>query len=212
MAEKGLLVILSGFSGAGKGTLVRELLRRYPEEYALSVSATTRHPRTGETDGKDYFFVTKERFEELIGSDGFIEYACYVGNYYGTPREYVEHQRELGKDVLLEIEIQGALKVKARRPETTLIFLTPPDAGTLVSRLTSRGTEEEAVIRSRLKRAVEESADMELYDYILINDDLDTCVRELHELIEKQRLRSAHQRDFIQRIQTELKEREEENQ
>ena len=116
MAEKGLLVILSGFSGAGKGTLVRELLRRYPEEYALSVSATTRHPRTGETDGKDYFFVTKERFEELIGSDGFIEYACYVGNYYGTPREYVEHQRELGKDVLLEIEIQGARKVKEAFP------------------------------------------------------------------------------------------------
>ena len=138
MTEKGLLVILSGFSGAGKGTLVRELLRRYPEEYALSVSATTRQPRAGETDGTDYFFVTKERFEELINSDGLIEYACYVGNYYGTPREYVERQRNLGKDVLLEIEIQGARKVKEAFPEAVLIFIAPPDAETLASRKPSR--------------------------------------------------------------------------
>ena len=157
MTEKGLLVILSGFSGAGKGTLVRELLRRYPEEYALSVSATTRRPRAGETDGKDYFFVTKERFEELISSDGLIEYACYVGNYYGTPREYVERQRELGKDVLLEIEIQGARKVKEAFPEAVLIFIAPPDAETLASRLSGRGTETPEQIEGRLRRAAEES-------------------------------------------------------
>ena len=124
MTEKGLLVILSGFSGAGKGTLVRELLRRYPEEYALSVSATTRQPRAGETDGTDYFFVTKERFEELISSDGLIEYASYVGNYYGTPREYVERQRTLGKDVLLEIEIQGAGSAGRRRRAAACRIMT----------------------------------------------------------------------------------------
>ena len=209
--RRGMLVIISGFSGAGKSTVTRRLLQDY-DNYALSISATTRSPRPGEQDGIEYFFKSEEEFVRMIEEDAFLEYAYYVDHAYGTPQAYVDEQLDAGKDVLLEIEIQGALKVKARRPETTLIFLTPPDAGTLVSRLTSRGTEEEAVIRSRLKRAVEESADMELYDYILINDDLDTCVRELHELIEKQRLRSAHQRDFIQRIQTELKEREEENQ
>ena len=209
--RRGMLVIISGFSGAGKSTVTRRLLQDY-DNYALSISATTRSPRPGEQEGVEYFFKSEEEFVRMIEEDAFLEYAYYVDHAYGTPQAYVDEQLDAGKDVLLEIEIQGALKVKARRPETTLIFLTPPDAGTLVSRLTSRGTEEEAVIRSRLKRAVEESADMELYDYILINDDLDTCVRELHELIEKQRLRSAHQRDFIQRIQTELKEREEENQ
>ena len=209
--RRGMLVIISGFSGAGKSTVTRRLLQDY-DNYALSISATTRSPRPGEQEGIEYFFKSEEEFVRMIEEDAFLEYAYYVDHAYGTPQAYVDEQLDAGKDVLLEIEIQGALKVKARRPETTLIFLTPPDAGTLVSRLTSRGTEEEAVIRSRLKRAVEESADMELYDYILINDDLDTCVRELHELIEKQRLRSAHQRDFIQRIQTELKEREEENQ
>ena len=204
MAEKGLLVILSGFSGAGKGTLVRELLRRYPEEYALSVSATTRHPRTGETDGKDYFFVTKERFEELIGSDGFIEYACYVGNYYGTPREYVEHQRELGKDVLLEIEIQGARKVKEAFPEAVLIFIAPPDAGTLAERLSGRGTETPEQIAGRLKRAAEESRCMQDYEYLLINDDLDSAVERLHNLISVQHCRMELNRLTAERLSAEL--------
>ena len=173
MTEKGLLVILSGFSGAGKGTLVRELLRRYPEEYALSVSATTRQPRAGETDGTDYFF----------------EYACYVGNYYGTPREYVEHQRNLGKDVLLEIEIQGARKVKEAFPEAVLIFIAPPDAETLASRLSGRGTETPEQIAGRLRRAAEESRCMQDYDYLLINDDLDKAVERLHDLISVQHCR-----------------------
>ena len=154
MTDKGLLVILSGFSGAGKGTLVRELLRRYPEEYALSVSATTRQPRAGETDGTDYFFVTKERFEELINSD-----------------------------------IQGARKVREAFPEAVLIFIAPPDAETLASRLSGRGTETPEQIAGRLRRAAEESRCMQDYDYLLINDDLDQAVERLHDLISVQHCR-----------------------
>ena len=204
MTEKGLLVILSGFSGAGKGTLVRELLRRYPEEYALSVSATTRQPRAGEKDGTDYFFVTKERFEELISSDGLIEYACYVGNYYGTPRDYVEHQRDLGKDVLLEIEIQGARKVKEAFPEAVLIFIAPPDAETLASRLSGRGTETPEQIAGRLRRAAEESRCMQDYDYLLINDDLDQAVERLHDLISVQHCRMELNSRTVEKLSSEL--------
>ena len=204
MTEKGLLVILSGFSGAGKGTLVRELLRRYPEEYALSVSATTRQPRAGEKNGTDYFFVTKEQFEELIRSDGLIEYACYVGNYYGTPREYVERQRDLGKDVLLEIEIQGARKVKEAFPEAVLIFIAPPDAQTLASRLSGRGTETPEQIAGRLRRAAEESRCMQDYDYLLINDDLDKAAERLHDLISVQHCRMELNSRTAERLSSDL--------
>ena len=138
--KRGLLVVVSGFSGAGKGTLIRELLRQYPN-YRLSVSATTRAPRAGEEDGKDYFFVSRERFEEMIAGHKLIEYASYVGNYYGTPRDYVEEMLAAGNDVILEIEIQGALKVKDIFPEAVFVFVAPPDAETLEQRLTGRGTE-----------------------------------------------------------------------
>ena len=141
MKNKGILTVISGFSGAGKGTLMKRLLERYPEEYALSVSVTTRQPRQGEVDGASYFFITKERFQEMIAGDELIEYACYVDNYYGTPKEYVEKKLAEGKNVLLEIELQGAMKVKAARPDTVLLFVTPPDADTLRERLIGRGTE-----------------------------------------------------------------------
>ncbi|MBQ7536132.1 MAG: guanylate kinase [Stomatobaculum sp.] len=204
MTEKGLLVVLSGFSGAGKGTLVKELLRRYPEEYALSVSATTRQPRAGETDGTDYFFVTKERFEELIRTNGLVEYACYVGNYYGTPREYVDRQRTLGKDVLLEIEIQGALKIRETYPEAILIFIAPPDADTLAARLSGRGTETSEQIAGRLHRAAEESRCMQDYDYLLINDDLDRTVERLHDLISVQHCRMELNRRTAEQLSADL--------
>ena len=156
MNQRGILIVVSGFSGAGKGTLMKELMKRYEETYALSVSATTRNPREGDVDGREYFFKTTEEFEKMIAKEELIEYARYVENYYGTPRTYVEQQLEAGKDVILEIEIQGALKVKERFPDTLLLFVTPPSAKELRRRLVGRGTETMEVIESRLARAVEE--------------------------------------------------------
>ena len=150
MKEKGILIVVSGFSGAGKGTIMKELLKKYEETYALSVSATTRTPRPGEQEGREYFFRSVEEFEKMIAKEELIEYAKYVDNYYGTPRTYVEEQLEAGKDVILEIEIQGALKVKEAFPETLLLFVTPPTAEELRSRLTGRGTESAEVIEGRI--------------------------------------------------------------
>ena len=152
MTRKGILIVVSGFSGAGKGTLMKELVRTY-ENYALSVSMTTRSPRPGEEEGKEYFFVSEEEFKEKLEQDGLIEYANYCGNYYGTPREYVERQLEKGKDVILEIEIQGALKIKEKFPTALLIFVMPPDAAELKKRLEGRGTESPEVIAQRICRA-----------------------------------------------------------
>lgn len=205
MGKKGILAVVSGFSGAGKGTLMKALLGRYPKQYALSISATTRKPREGEQHGREYFFVSADAFEGMIQEDALIEYACYVGNYYGTPRSYVEEQMEAGRDVILEIEIQGALKVKEKFPDTLLLFVTPPDARELEHRLRGRGTETDEVIRDRLRRAVEEAEYMQQYDYILVNDDLDTCVRMMHELIQAQHQRTANNLEFIEEMKRELK-------
>lgn len=184
MNHKGLLIVISGFSGAGKGTLMKKLLEEY-EQYALSISMTTRAPREGEVDGREYFFSTREQFEDKIKQGGFIEHAQYCGNYYGTPKDYVEKQLEAGKDVILEIEIQGAMKVKEQFPNAILLFVMPPSIAVLHQRLVGRGTETEEVIKERLQRAEEEAVGIEGYDYIIINDDLDTCVKELHELLTK---------------------------
>ena len=182
MDNQGVLAVISGFSGAGKGTLMRALLERY-DNYALSISATTRAPREGEVDGREYFFKTREEFEQMIEHDELVEYAQYVGNYYGTPKEYVFSNLKAGKDVLLEIEIQGALKVKEKFPDTLLMFVTPPSAEELKNRLVGRGTEEMSVIESRLSRAVEEAQGIEAYDYLIVNDKLDACVGEVHSII-----------------------------
>ena len=178
--SKGILVVVSGFSGSGKGTVMKRLMEKY-DNYALSVSVTTRNPRPGEKDGEAYFFRTKEEFEQLIREDGLIEYAQYVENYYGTPRKYVEEQLAAGKDVILEIEIQGAMKIREKFPDTLLVFVCPPSMGELKNRLVGRGTETLDVINGRLRRAVEESKGMDKYDYLLINDDLEECVDTLHE-------------------------------
>ena len=204
--SEGILVAISGFSGAGKGTLMKELLRRY-EQYALSISATTRKPRPGEQEGVEYFFKTKEEFEQMIEQDAFIEYARYVDNYYGTPRSYVEEQLARGKDVILEIEIQGALDVKRKRPDTLLLFVTPPNVEELERRLVGRGTETMDVVQSRLARAVEEAKVMKDYDYIVVNDVLEECVSQVHEIIRSQHQRVLHQTAFIAEIEKELKER-----
>lgn len=202
--QSGLLVVVSGFSGAGKGTLMRELLKRY-DNYALSISATTRAPRPGETDGKEYFFVSQKEFEEMIDNNRLVEYAKYVGNYYGTPKHYVEQQLLAGKDVILEIEIQGALKIKTKYPGTLLVFIAPPSAHDLRQRLVGRGTETEEVIVERLRRAEDESEGVEAYDYILINDDIDTCTEKLHNLIRAEHDRTRFHLDIIESIRKDLR-------
>lgn len=204
MNKKGILIVVSGFSGAGKGTLMKEIMKQY-DNYALSISATTRAPREGEVHGKEYFFSTVDEFEKMIANNELIEYAKYVDNYYGTPRAYVEQKLEEGKDVILEIEIQGALKVKEKFPETLLLFVTPPTVEELRRRLIGRGTETMEVIENRMKRAVEESEDMDQYDYLVINDNLQTCVREMHQIIQEEHKRTFRNIDFIEQIKRELK-------
>ena len=203
MNQQGILVVVSGFSGAGKGTLMKELLKRY-DNYALSVSATTRQPREGEKDGEDYFFVSREYFQQMIEDGRLVEYAQYVNHYYGTPRDYVEKKMAEGKDVILEIEIQGALKVKKRFPDALLIFVTPPSAGELRRRLVGRGTETIEVINARLRRAAEEASGMEAYDYLLINDEIDKCVEQMHQLITLQHSKTCYHLDFLSRMREEL--------
>ena len=205
MNRQGILIVVSGFSGAGKGTIMKALTERY-EGYALSVSATTRSPRPGEEDGKAYFFKSVEEFEQMIADGALIEYARYVSNYYGTPRSYVEEQLAAGHDVILEIEIQGALAVKEKFPDTLLLFVTPPSAQELERRLRGRGTETDEVIKSRLKRAVEEAEFMDRYDYILVNDELETCVQEMHELIQAQRHKTSQNQEFIVEMKEDLKQ------
>lgn len=203
MADRGILVVVSGFSGAGKGTLMKRLMEKY-DNYALSVSATTRAPRPGEEHGREYFFHTKKEFEELILEDALIEYAQYVDNYYGTPKAYVEKQLNMGKDVILEIEIQGALKVKKKMPNTLLLFVTPPSAEELKRRLVNRGTESMEVIESRLSRASEEAKGMSEYDYILINDVIEDCVDNMHNIIQSQHDAVKNRQEFIKEITEEI--------
>lgn len=203
--NKGILTVVSGFSGAGKGTIMKELLKRHPDTYALSISATTRNPRPGETDGVEYFFRTREEFEQMIAEDALIEYAQYVGNYYGTPKAYVEEQLLAGKNVILEIEIQGALKVKEKFPDTLLLFVTPPSAEELKNRLVGRGTETMDIVMSRLNRANEEAEGIEQYDYLVINDVLEDAVEEVHQIIQNEHYRVSRNETSIEMMRNELK-------
>ena len=202
--SKGILIVLSGFSGSGKGTIMKELMKKYSDQYALSISATTRSPRPGETDGVEYFFRTKEQFEKMIADDELIEYAKYVDNYYGTPKAYVEEQLAAGKDVILEIEIQGALQIKKRFPDTLLLFVSTPDAETLKNRLIGRGTESLDVVEKRLSRASEEAEGIENYDYFIINDDLDTCVTQVHQIIQGEHSRVSRNLELINTIKKDI--------
>ena len=202
---KGRLTVLSGCSGAGKGTAMKRLMEKY-DDYALSISATTRNPREGEVDGREYFFKATEEFEKMIAQDELIEYARYVNHYYGTPRSYVEEQLENGKDVILEIEIQGALKVKEKFPDTLLVFITPPSAKELRRRLIGRGTESMEVIEQRLARAKEEAEGIDDYDCLIVNDDLESCVDELHSVIQNEKKKVARNGEFISKIRKELNE------
>ena len=203
MDRKGIIIVVSGFSGAGKGTLMKELTKKY-DNYALSVSATTRNPRPGEVNGREYFFVSNEEFEKLIEENGLIEHAGYVDHYYGTPRKFVEDKLSQGIDVILEIEIQGALQIKEQYPDAVLLFVMPPSAAELEKRLRGRGTETEEGILQRLKRAKEESVGIEKYDYLVINDDLEKCTERLHNIIEAAHGTPQRNLDFIETIREEL--------
>ncbi len=205
MDNQGVLAVISGFSGSGKGTVMRALLEKY-DNYALSVSATTRSPREGEIDGRDYFFRTREEFERMIDEKELLEYAQYVGNYYGTPKDYVMSNLQAGKDVLLEIEIQGALKIRESFPDAVLIFIAPPGAAELRRRLVGRNTESPETIEARLRRAEEEAQQMDEYDYLLINDNVDCCVKELHNLIQSMHMRMKNHLSFAEKIKEEMKQ------
>ncbi len=203
--KKGILVVVSGFSGAGKGTIIKRLMSTY-DNYALSISMTTRQPRENEIEGSDYFFVSKEMFEEQIEKQQLLEYASYCENYYGTPLSYAEEQMAKGMDVVLEIEIQGALKVKEKFPKAVLVFVMPPSAKELKNRLIGRGTESKEVIEKRLLRATEEASGIDQYDYILVNDNLDDCTNELHMILQGAKNVPLRNEEFIQSVRSELNE------
>lgn len=201
--KKGNLIVISGFSGVGKGTVVKRLVSDFG--YKLSISATTRKPREGEVDGREYYFRTKDEFKESIDNNGLIEWAQYVDNFYGTPRRFVEEEMEKGNDVILEIEIQGAMNIKKQYPDAILIFITATDAKALRDRLAGRGTETEEVINKRMQRAAEESDYMEHYEYIIVNDILDDCVNDVHAVIRSAKYEKSRNLQYIEEIKNELK-------
>ncbi|MCR5746635.1 MAG: guanylate kinase [Lachnospiraceae bacterium] len=200
---RGILTIVSGFAGSGKGTVMNRLISEH-KNYALSVSATSRAPRPGEEDGKSYFFKTREQFEEMIRDDMLLEYAEYVGNYYGTPKDFVFNKMDEGKDVILEIEIQGAMQVKKKYPDTLLIFLAPPSADEIYRRLKGRGTETDEVIAKRMKRAHEETDFIKDYDFLVINDNIDDCTERVHNIIQSAHHTVGHEAEMIDKLKAGL--------
>jgi len=192
---KGLLMIISGPSGSGKGTVVQQL---HPERgYARSISVTTRTPRAGEVHGKDYFYTTPEDFAQMRQNNELLEHASYVGNFYGTPRRYVEQQISKGRVVVLEIEVNGALQVKEKFPDAVLVFLMPPTLGDLSARLRGRATEDEVTIEARLKRALEEVPLIDEYDYLVINDVVEHAVAKIDAVVAAERLRPRRCEDEL---------------
>ena len=202
MDRPGVLIVMSGFSGAGKGTIVKSLLEKH--DIFLSISCTTRKPREGEVDGKDYYFVTREEFEKMIREGEMIEWAEYAGNYYGTPKKAVNDRLDEGKDVLLEIEVQGGMQVKKLFPEAVLLFVVPPSADELLNRLRTRGTENESQIGLRLEQTVREIEYIKDYDYIVLNDQLDKAVQTVLNIMESQRIRPVFQKESIEGLKLDL--------
>ncbi|MBL1226830.1 guanylate kinase [Enterococcus sp. BWR-S5] len=189
MAERGLLIVLSGPSGVGKGTVRKAIFESEEHDFQYSVSMTTRNKREGEVEGVDYYFRTREEFEAMIEAGEMLEYAEYVGNYYGTPLSYVNQTLDEGKDVFLEIEVQGAQQVKEKVPDGVFIFLTPPDLSELKSRIVNRGTDDMAVIEQRMQVAKEEIEMMALYDYAVVNDEVPLAVERIKKIIASEHFR-----------------------
>lgn len=206
MTKRGLLIVLSGPSGVGKGTVRAAIFSKGEQKFVYSISATTRLPRTGETDGVDYFFKTREEFEQMIQNKQLLEYAEYVGNYYGTPLEYVENTLATGKDVFLEIDVQGAIQVRELMPDGVFIFLTPPDLNELESRIVNRGTDSDEVIAKRMKTAREELELMKYYDYSVVNDTVDNAVQKIEAIIQTEHLRIIRNLDTIEELEEILDE------
>ena len=206
MTKRGLLIVLSGPSGVGKGTVRAAIFSKEEQKFVYSISATTRLPRTGETDGVDYFFKTREEFEQMIQNKQLLEYAEYVGNYYGTPLEYVENTLATGKDVFLEIDVQGAIQVRELMPDGVFIFLTPPDLNELESRIVNRGTDSDEVIAKRMKTAREELELMKYYDYSVVNDTVDNAVQKIEAIIQTEHLRIIRNLDTIEELEEILEE------
>ena len=206
MTKRGLLIVLSGPSGVGKGTVRAAIFSKGEQKFVYSISATTRLPRTGETDGVDYFFKTREEFEQMIQNKQLLEYAEYVGNYYGTPLEYVENTLAKGKDVFLEIDVQGAIQVRDLMPDGVFIFLTPPDLNELESRIVNRGTDSDEVIAKRMKTAREELELMKYYDYSVVNDTVNNAVQKIEAIIQTEHLRIVRNLDTIEELEEILEE------
>ncbi|PKR87003.1 guanylate kinase [Heyndrickxia camelliae] len=191
MKEKGLLIVLSGPSGVGKGTVRKAIFSQGNTQFEYSISMTTRKPREGEVNGVDYFFKTREEFEELIAQDKLLEYAEYVGNYYGTPVDYVKETLEAGKDVFLEIEVQGAKQVRDKFPDGLFIFLAPPSLNELQSRIVTRGTETDELIQNRMKEARKEIELMSLYDYVVENDEVEAACNRIKAIVQAEHCRTT---------------------
>lgn len=196
--SEGLLIVVSAPSGCGKGTILAEVLKN--DNFFYSVSATTRSPREGEVNGVNYHFLTREKFEELIGSDGVLEYAEYCGNYYGTPRQAVEDKLREGRDVILEIEVQGAMKIREKCPDAMFIFILPPSLDTLRQRLEKRGTETEEVIAKRVGEAAGEISKAYDYDYVIVNDDLQEAVDDFLTAVKAEKMTVKRSKAMIDSI------------
>lgn len=197
--DKGTVIVISGPSGVGKGTVVKELLKS-PEKFALSISATTRKPRNGDINGVNYFFLTVDEFKEKIEKGLILEYAEYCGNYYGTPKEYVEQCINSGKDVILEIDVKGAMNIKKNMPNAVEIFIMPPSRKELESRLRGRNTETEDVIKSRLEKAIDEMKQSDKYDYIVVNNTVEQCVNNINNIITVEKMKSSNMKDFVKGV------------
>ena len=193
--NKGRLIVFSAPSGCGKGTMLEQILKN--EDFCVSVSATTRSPREGEVDGVNYYFISKDEFTERIGEGKFLEYAEYCGNFYGTPMDKINEMLEKGKNVILEIEVQGAVKVMNKRPDALSIFIAPPSINELRRRLHKRGTESDEVIEQRVAQASNEVALAAKYDYIIVNDALEDAVEDFFHVVRAEQLRADKRPEII---------------
>ena len=195
--NRGILTVVSGFSGAGKGTIMKELMSKYSDQYALSISATTRGPRPGETDGVEYFFKTREEFEQMIEAEELVEYAQYVGNYYGTPKKKVEDLIDEGSNVFLKIEVEGAGNIRKVFPEVVSVFIVPPSMEELASRLKGRGTETEETFNRRFNIARNELLRASEYDYIVINDSVSECADRICAILNAEASRYIRMKTLV---------------
>ena len=199
MTERGRLIVISGPSGAGKSTVVFKAIEGR-DDFCFSTSVTTRKPRPGEVDGREYFFVDLDRFKEMVDNDELLEHAEYVANSYGTPRAYVEQKMNEGLNVLLDIEVQGARQIREKKPDAVLVFVIPPSMEELRRRLEGRGTDTARAIEARLIRARQEYAEADFYDYIIVNDDADRAASELSAIITAEHCRAADRMEYLDNI------------